>query len=62
MNMIMDVSHEGSHECDPLKESNSKRLEEKESLVYIFADFYGEWNMRVGLEFVVINFCPFCGE
>jgi hypothetical protein len=52
---------EGLHACDELRSANENR--DGESDVHIFQD-YGScrFNIQVGLEFIEVNFCPFCGE
>lgn len=53
----------GVHYCETLSKENAIRVVEGESKIYIFQDEQNaSWNMRVGIEFVRMNRCPFCGE
>ncbi len=52
-----------SHHCLPLAYANEQRASMAEALVSMFQDCGNEsWNMRVGLEFIEMKFCPFCGS
>lgn len=49
------------HNCDELRSANENRGGESD--VNIFQDYDScRFNIRVGLEFVEVNFCPFCGK
>ena len=57
----INYSPDKIHSCRPLTRENAARSVNKESQIHIFKDFdSGEWNMKVGLEFVRMNTCPFC--
>jgi hypothetical protein len=54
---------ENVHACVPMTRENIVRTLNGDSNVYVFKDFdAGDWNMRVGLEFVRMSMCPFCGS
>jgi hypothetical protein len=54
---------ENVHACEPMMNENRFRVLSGESSVYMFKDFDSEtWNMRIGLEFVRMSMCPFCGS
>ena len=59
----LDASEEGLHNCTPLLEENILRVGSGDNAVFIFRDLFNDsWYMRVGLEFVRMNVCPFCEE
>ena len=63
MNLVLEASEEGLHNCPPLVEENELRVNEGENIISIFQDMFNEsWYVRVGLEFVRVNACPFCEE
>jgi hypothetical protein len=54
---------ENVHACEPMMNENRFRVLNSDTNVYLFKDFDSEtWNMRVGLEFVRMSMCPFCGS
>lgn len=54
---------ENVHNCQHLIDANVKRLSSGEGMVYIFRDVENKkLNVKIGLEFVEMNFCPFCGK
>jgi hypothetical protein len=60
---VSPVVLEGEHTCQSLAEENLRRDKNGELKVYVFRDIdNGQWNLRVGLEFVVVKLCPWCGE
>ena len=53
----------GLHNCDALIEENQNRASQGESEIFVFQDEDNcRWNIRVGLEFLQVNFCPWCKE
>ena len=51
------------HFCNGLRDINEERFAEGEVNIRIFEDFNScKWNMMIGLEFVQMDFCPFCGR
>ncbi len=56
---VVHVDEEGIHNCKRLRLSNRGRVILNESTVSVFRD--GGWYFRVGLEFMAIKYCPFCG-
>ena len=61
--MSIEIIEEGLHECSMLDDENLKREEMGESKVTVFQDVEnGMWTMRVGLEFIEMQFCPWCGR
>ena len=61
MSLILEPVEEGLHFCEPLYWENNKRVLDGESEVSVFKDLDNEkWNIKVGLEFVPVNCCPFC--
>lgn len=51
------------HACKSLMDANRIRQLGGESQVFIFEDFDScKFLMKVGLEFVEMKFCPFCGR
>lgn len=57
---ITHVDEGGIHDCRRLRLSNRGRVTLGEPTVSVFRD--GGWYFRVGLEFIPIKYCPFCGE
>ena len=57
------VPDKNRHNCDELILENRKRLKNRETIVHVFKDFDSEkFYLKVGLEFVQVNLCPWCGE
>lgn len=50
----------GLHSCKLLEAQNRIRTTSSELPVRVFKDNDG-WNMSVGLEFIRVIFCPYCG-
>ena len=57
---VIHVDESGIHNCKRLRLSNRGRVVVSEPTVSVFRD--GGWYFRIGLEFMPIKFCPFCGE
>jgi hypothetical protein len=54
---------DGSHDCLALAYSNEGRVSRGESTIYVFQDIdNNKWNIRLGLEFIEVNCCPFCSS
>ncbi len=52
-----------NHACKALMDMNRLRQLNGESQVFIFQDFDNcKFLMKVGLEFIEVGFCPYCGE
>ena len=57
------VTEEGLHTCQALEYENERRVQDGENAIYLFQDLENcMWNMRVGLEFVEMKYCPYCSE
>lgn len=53
----------GNHNCELVFAENANRISGGESAIYIFKDLESQkWNIRVGIEFISVKFCPFCGK
>lgn len=53
----------GIHECKGLLAENKERHRFGENKIYIFQDAVNDkFNTRIGLEFIISNYCLFCGE
>lgn len=60
MTTVISASKDGIYDCKKLRLSNRDRVTFGEPTVSVFKD--DEWYLRVGIEFLEIKFCPFCGE
>ncbi len=56
-----DDRDDAVHICEPIKQENIKRVRGGENTVSIFRDYDKHDYLRVGIEFVQIKICPFCG-
>lgn len=61
--LLMVKIEEGLHECRKMKMENNARARIGETSLSVFKDVdSGRYTLRVGMEFVEIHSCPFCGE
>lgn len=50
------------HDCQFLWVENTLREARRENTIIIYRDIANKaWNMRIGLEFFTVNYCPYCG-
>lgn len=61
-NEASEEDNEEIHYCKNLGSENIERKKWYEQSIYIYKDLDGKLNMRVGVEYLVIKYCPFCGE
>jgi hypothetical protein len=61
---ILAIFHDDDdafHSCNQIHEENIRRIRSYEEPFQIFMDYDGEFYLRIGIEFLRIDFCPFCG-